>query len=153
MIGRLSVTFVLLAVPAFGQSRVYTNADLGKVQRTHTATEEELAGLRAHQFMAIPDRPAGPEVIVGSGSPNEGPFGPFSMTPNEPLGMQMPVGLPVFSGGYGYGYRTPRHVTVTAPNLLSPPNLLAGAPSLVIPATVPPSVHASSPAGHRGRRR
>ena len=84
MIGRLSVTFVLLAVPAFGQSRVYTNADLGKVHRTHTATEEELAGLRAHQFMAIPDRPAGPEVIIGSGSPNEGPFGPFYMTANEP---------------------------------------------------------------------
>ena len=151
MIGRLSVTFVLLAVPAFGQSRVYTNADLGKIQRTHTATEEDLAGLRAHQFMAIPDRPAGPEVIVGTGSPNEGPFGPFYTTPNEPLGMQMPVGLPFFGGGYAY--RAPRRVTVTAPNLLSPPNLLAGVPSLVMPVTVPPSVHAPSPAAHRGRRR
>ena len=45
------------------------------------------------------------------------------------------------------------YVTVTAPNLLSPPNLLAGVPSLVMPVTVRPSVHAPSPAGHRGRRR
>src|SRR5438094_9975253 len=64
MIGRFAVTFLLLAVPAFGQARVYTNADLGKIQRTHNATEEELSWLRAHQFVAVPDHPAGPEVIV-----------------------------------------------------------------------------------------
>jgi len=142
MIGRFGVAFLLLAVPAFGQSRIYTNADLGKIQRTHNATEEELAGLRAHQFVLVPDRPAGPEVIVVRGSTAEGPFGPFYTTPREPLGLMSMIPAETFYGGY-YGYgRGAGRITSVVPNLSAAPRII-----------VPPSVSAAPAAGRPVRRR
>src|SRR5437773_10905298 len=134
MIGRFAVTFLLLAVPAFGQARVYTNADLGKIQRTHNATEEELSWLRAHQFVAVPDHPAGPEVIVVHSSTAEGPFGPFYTLPREPLGDQ-----PWMSSWGGWGHRIRGPVTVTVPNLSYPgpitvPEFARGPVNLTAPA-------------------
>src|SRR5579862_685862 len=106
MIARFAVPFLLLAVPAFGQSRVYTNADLGKIERTHTATEEELAGLRAHQFVLVPERPAGPDVIVLGSSTADGPFGPFSMPRREPLD-ETSLGISPLIGGWSHRVRGP----------------------------------------------
>ena len=145
MIGRFAVTFLLLAVPAFGQSRVYTNADLGKIQRTHNAPEAELTWLRAHQFVAVPDRPAGPEVIVVSGSTLEGPFGPFYTTPREPLAMPVQMAPPLGGGFYGggfYGHRGAGRITSVVPNLSMPAPIIA-----------PPSAGGSSAVGRPGRRR
>jgi len=141
MIGRFAVAFVLIAVPVFGQSRVYTNADLGKIQRTHNATEEELAGLRAHQFVLVPNRPAGPEVIVVHGSTAEGPFGPFYTTAREPLGWMTIPAAPFYGGYYGIGRGAGRIMSVV-PNLSAPPRII-----------VPPSVRAPAAAGHPSRRR
>jgi hypothetical protein len=139
MTARLAVTFVLLAVPAFGQSRVYTNADLGKITRTHNATEEELAGLRAHQFVLVREY-AGPEVIVAGGSPSEGPFGPFYMPPRQPLGDQL------FFGGFGgWGHRIRGPVTVSVPNLSYPP-------SVTVPSFARGPVPIAPPAPSAGRR-
>ncbi|HEV3139948.1 MAG TPA: hypothetical protein VGY57_05510, partial [Vicinamibacterales bacterium] len=126
--------------------RVYTNADLGKIERTRTATEEELASLRAHQFVAIPDRPAGPQVIVIGGSTAEGPFGPFYMPGREPLDNS-----PWFGGVPIWGYRIRGPVTTFVPNmsfpgLMVPPAFARG------PLTAAPSARAPSGAVHRGRR-
>jgi len=114
MIGRFSVAFLLLALPAFAQSRVYTNADLDKIPRTRTVTEEELAALRANQFVAVPER-SGPVGIILGGSTHEGPFGPFYMPVNGPLD-------PYYYGSQPYGaccawdhYYTRGPVRVTAP--------------------------------------
>lgn len=142
MIARFAVPFLLVAVPAFGQSRVYTNADLGKVQRTHNAPESELAWLRAHQFVAVPDRPAGPEVIVVAGSTAEGPFGPFYTTPSLPLALPLESTVPLgsFYGGF-YGRHAGR-ISSVVPNLSAP-----------APITVPPFARGSSPAAPHARRR
>lgn len=139
MIGRFAVTFVLLAVPALGQSRVYTNADLGKIQRTHNATEEELAGLRAHQFVLVPDRPAGPEVIVVHSSTAEGPYGEFALPAREPLDTTF-VQSP-WIGGWGHRVRGP--VTARVPNLSAPAPItvpeFARGPIAIAPAAPTPS--------------
>ena len=148
MTGRLSVTFLLLAVPAFGQSRVYTNADLGKIERTRTVTEEELASLRANQFVYVPSLPRGPDVVHVNSSTSEGPFGPFYMPPREPLGTSSWVGGGW--GGWGDGVWGP--VTVSVPNLSLPapitvPDFARG------PISIGPPAPSPSAAGHRGRRR
>ena len=142
MIARFAVPLLLLAVPAFGQSRVYTNADLGRIQRTHNAPDSELAWLRAHQFVAVPQRPAGPEVIVVGGNAAEGPFGPFYTTPNLPLALPAETTVPLggFYGGF-YGRHAGR-ITSTVPNLSAP-----------APITVPPFARGSSAASAAGRRR
>src|SRR6185503_17197002 len=113
MIGRLSVSFLLLAVPAFGQSPVYTNADMGRIQRTHTVTEEELASLRANQFVYVPPLPRGPQIIRVNSSTAEGPFGPFYMPPRRPLDPFFTYGaFDGYGGGY-WGHPVSGPVTVT----------------------------------------
>jgi hypothetical protein len=87
MIARIVVLFSLIAVPVCGQSRVYTNADLGKplAWQVPPATAEQLAWLTAHQFVAPVDPGTGPSVTILHSSSTDGPFGPFYMPPTQPL--------------------------------------------------------------------
>ena len=71
------VGLLCTALPAAAQSRLYTNADLGTVQRTHTMTAQELEGLKARQFVYVPARPA-PRVHILRTEPSDGPFGKFA---------------------------------------------------------------------------
>ena len=86
MIVRLSIAFLFVSVPVIGQTRIYTDADLGKpLQWTAPAvTPEQLQSLAANQFRSIPPS-RGPQVIVIGSSTTDGPFGPFYMTRPEPL--------------------------------------------------------------------
>src|SRR5436190_13398963 len=149
MIGRFSVALLLLAVPAFGQSRVYTNADLDKIPRTRKVSDEELAALRANQFVAVPER-SGPVGIILGGSTHEGPFGPFYMPASGPLDPFYYSGN--WSGGWGrwdhYYTRGPVHVTV--------PNVSYPAPITVppfargpVPSAIAPVPPAAVPHGRR----
>jgi hypothetical protein len=134
MIGRLAVAFLLLAVPAFGQSRVYTNADLDKIPRTRKVTEEELASLRANQFVAVPERTGGPVGIILHSSTHEGPFGPFYMPVSGPLD-------PYYYGNHPYGGCCGwDHVYSRGPVRVTVPNLSAPAP-----VTVPPFARGPAP--------
>lgn len=87
MIARIVVLFSLVAVPVCGQSRVYTNADLGKplAWQIPPPTVEQLAGLTARQFVAPVDPGDGPRVTILHSSSTDGPFGPFYMPPMQPL--------------------------------------------------------------------
>jgi hypothetical protein len=86
MVGRFAVACLLIAVPASAQSRVYTNADLGKPRTwSRTATAAELASLATHQFVAPPVFPDGPTVLTVAGDPSHGPFGPLELAPAQPL--------------------------------------------------------------------
>jgi hypothetical protein len=86
MVGRLAVACLLITAPALAQSRVYTNADLGKPRAwARTATAAELASLAARQFVAPPVFPAGPTVLIVAGDPSHGPFGPLELSPGQPL--------------------------------------------------------------------
>ena len=86
MIGRLVVACLLLAAPAGAQTRVYTNADLGKPTTwSHTPTPEEMASLIANQFVPMPHIPDAPAVRTINGDPSHGPFGPFAMSATQPL--------------------------------------------------------------------
>ena len=78
------VVALLVAAPAFGQSRVYTNADLGKpLPGVSTVTPAEAAALLApHQFVYVAPRPAEPQVVLLASSPTAGPFG--ELTPLSP---------------------------------------------------------------------
>lgn len=70
---------LLVASPVFGQSRIYTNADLGKpLSRTSTLTPAEAAAILApRQFVYVPERPSEPMAVVARSSPTAGPFGEF----------------------------------------------------------------------------
>ena len=51
------VVSLCIVSPARAQSRLYTNADLGRpLDRTRTSTAEEMQGLLAHQFTLSPKR-------------------------------------------------------------------------------------------------
>lgn len=100
---------MLIAAPVFAQSRVYTNADLGKkLPRTHTVTPEELDSLRARQFV-LPREYHGPTVTI---LPYDDSWFRTALSPNQPLDPNWrPV--PMYDG---YRYRTfrshaeaPRH--------------------------------------------
>ena len=111
MVGRLTVACLLLAAPAFAQSRVYTNADLGKPRTWfHTATAQELASLAARQFVAPPVFPDNPTVLIIAGDPSHGPFGPLEVTPAQPLDPNWQnnawYGSGYIGGGW-YGSRLP----------------------------------------------
>jgi hypothetical protein len=111
MVGRLTVACLLIAAPALAQSRVYTNADLGKPRTwAHTATAEDLASLAARQFVAPPVFPDNPTVLIVSGDPSHGPFGPLQITPAQPLDPNWQNNAwygPAFIGGGWYGSRQP----------------------------------------------
>jgi hypothetical protein len=110
MVGRLTVACVLITAPAFAQSRVYTNADLGKPRTwSHTATAEDLASLAARQFVAPPVFPDSPTVLLIQGDPSHGPFGPLEITPAQPLDPNWQNNAwygPGYIGGW-YGSRLP----------------------------------------------
>jgi hypothetical protein len=73
---------MLIATPVFAQSRVYTNADLGKpLVRTRTVTPEELESLRAHQFV-LPHEYHGPTVTI---MPYDDSWSRTPLSPNQPL--------------------------------------------------------------------
>ena len=79
------VALLCTALPAAAQSRLYTNADLGKVVRTRTVTPDELAGLQAREFVYVQDRrPQGPRVVILRDTPLFPPFAPTS-EPTRPL--------------------------------------------------------------------
>ena len=81
MIPPLVIACLLLAVPVAAQTRVYANADLGQpLTWSHTPTPEELASLKARQFVAPPLVPDGPSLRVIDGDPTHGPFGPFELS-------------------------------------------------------------------------
>ena len=78
------VGLLLSAAPVAGQSRVYTNADLGKPLTSAARLDPAAAAaiLAPHQFVALPAAPAlgGAQVVV-IGSPTAGPFGEFAPFP------------------------------------------------------------------------
>ena len=85
-IGRLAATCLLMAAPAAGQTRVYTNADLGRpLTWAHAPTPEELASVAARQFVPMPEVPAGPRAMTIEGDPSHGPFGAFAQSATQPL--------------------------------------------------------------------
>lgn len=73
---------LLVASPIFGQSRIYTNADLGKpLSRTSTVTPAEAAAILApRQFVYVPER-LPPMVTLSPSGPTTGPFGEFAPFP------------------------------------------------------------------------
>ena len=123
---------ILASAPAFAQSRVYTNADLGRpLDRTVTVTPEQLASLAVHQFRLPASYPPGPQVVV-VGRADDLPFGPF---------MELPPIAPLSSGPYWFG----------APMFYGAP---FGGPFLRsgrqhIPASLPPQPRPN--VGRRGR--
>jgi hypothetical protein len=89
----IALVAILASAPAFAQSRVYTNADLGRpVERTVTVTPEQLASLTAHQFR-LPESYPGPQVVV-IGHADDLPFGPF---------MDLPPIAPLSNSPYWFG--------------------------------------------------
>jgi hypothetical protein len=90
---------LLVASPAFAQSRVYTNADLGKplsLERP-AISAGELRGLAERQFTAAPDYPAAPRVLILGGGPEDGPWD----WPRQAIDQAEPEGLPLWLAGYG----------------------------------------------------
>lgn len=76
MIVRLFVVFVFVSVPVFGQSRIITNADLGKpvTQKMPPVSAETLRGLAERQFVWYPTY-YGPTIIIASQPKNmSGPW-------------------------------------------------------------------------------
>ena len=59
-----AIAMVLVGAPALAQSRVYTNADLGKpLPQVATVTAEQMRTLTANQFR-LPTNYDGPQAIV-----------------------------------------------------------------------------------------
>lgn len=75
----LFVVALLVAVPVLGQSRVYTNADLGKPMSRTTAIgpAEAAAILAPHQFVYVPAQRLEPIAMMSRSSGTAGPFGEF----------------------------------------------------------------------------
>jgi hypothetical protein len=98
------ITLLLVATPAFAQTRIYTNADLGQhpVTWTRTVTPAELAGLEARQFH-LPSLPPAPDVMIVPHDPNW-PFQTSTLDAiNTPL--FQPWYMSAYVGrGYGGGY-------------------------------------------------
>ena len=92
---------LVISAPAFAQTRLYTNADLGKpITWTRTVTPEELAALAAHQYQAPPPpRQTGPWLTILEYDPSWPFLGPPA--PIQPLAP--PWGIPMYFGGYGGG--------------------------------------------------
>jgi len=93
----VALVAILSSAPAFAQSRMYTNADLGRpLARTATATPEQLASMAARQFRLPPSYPPEPQVVI-IGHPEDGPFGSFG-----PF-REFPPTAPLFNDPYYYG--------------------------------------------------
>jgi hypothetical protein len=93
VIALVAILGILASAPAFAQTRVYTNADLGRpLERTVTVTPEQLASLATHQFR-LPASYPGPQVVI-IGHADDLPFGPF---------MDLPPIAPLSNGPYWFG--------------------------------------------------
>jgi len=98
---------LLLATSAGAQSRLYTNADVGRPLSPNrpSVTAEQLAGLQTHQFR-LPVDAWGPQVVILDSQVTDGPFGafaPFSPSHVAPGGAYFETVGPAYYGGYGYG--------------------------------------------------
>jgi len=99
----LLVGLFLTAVPMAAQSRLYTNADVGRPLSSdrRTVTAAEVAGLKAREFVYVPTRPAEARVIILRDTPLFPPFAPTS-EPTRPL--SEPWSMTTYLGhGYGHG--------------------------------------------------
>jgi hypothetical protein len=105
---------LLTAAPVVGQSRLYTNADLGRPLSPNRGTVDPaiLQALRDHQYQAppTPAREFEPWMTVMGSSSTAGPFGEFA--PFDPprrldgsswLDPEPVYGLPPW-GAWGHGY-------------------------------------------------
>lgn len=129
----LTILVVGTASPAFPQSRVYTNDDLGKrLARTRQITPEELAALRANQFR-LPQRFDGPTVVILHSDPGP-PFG-SEFPPIAPLSSQPWIVESTYPWERPWGFHTFSSVSI-------PPT----------GATVRSGNQASPAGGRRGRR-
>jgi len=129
----VALVAILSSGPAFAQSRMYTNADLGRpLARTATASPEQLASMAARQFRLPSSYPREPQVVI-IGHPEDGPYGPFGpfreFPPTAPLfndpyyyGPSVLYGGPFFSSG-------PRRMSSFIPPLPSQTRPLAPQPS------------------------
>jgi hypothetical protein len=78
----LLIAGLFAASPAFGQTKVYTNADLGRPLSPNrvTVTPEQIGALARHQFVGVRvERVWDPVVGTGS-SPTAGPFADYQQT-------------------------------------------------------------------------
>lgn len=98
------ITVLLVAAPAFAQSRVYTNADLTAhpvTQWSRSVTAEELAGLKAREFHLPTRRPA-PDVLIVPHDPDW----PFTTSTRDAIAVPFfqPWSMYAYVGrGYGRG--------------------------------------------------
>jgi hypothetical protein len=92
----IAAALVIVAAPAAAQSRVYTNADLGRPLSADRpmVTSAELRALKDHQFSETGDDPG---LLLGAH--DDGAWESPQMTP------QGPADSPVWFGGYA----APRH--------------------------------------------
>ncbi len=99
------VGLVLTAWPAAAQSKVYTNQDLTPtaVTWTRTVTPEELAGLKAREYVYVPARPAEARVVI---LPNRPLFAPFAATSEPTRPLSEPWSMTTYLRG-GHGHRGP----------------------------------------------
>jgi hypothetical protein len=127
----IPLIFILLAAsPAFGQSRLYTNADLGRPLSPVTVTPDEWASVVAHQFRLplAPERPPGPTVVVVDTTPA------FARSTEELIDAPANYAVDAYSfnrlsswagmiGGY-YGYSVPswpHHRSWQSPAIVASP--------------------------------
>ena len=77
----LVIAGIFVATPAWSQTKVYTNADLGRPLSSNrgTVTPEQLASLEAYQFR-VPRTYDGPMALSSGLSPTGGPFGDVQNT-------------------------------------------------------------------------
>jgi hypothetical protein len=101
----LLVVLLAAAAPSSAQSRLYTNADLGRhLQETRPSPAAAAAILAPYQFVYVaPDAPAwGPTFVIIGGSPSDGPFGAFGPYP-PPTSPYWSMEAYVGSSSYGHG--------------------------------------------------
>jgi hypothetical protein len=79
VLGAALVLFAGQSVPSFGQSRQQTAAAI--------LAQSDSPANWTHGRPFVPERP-GPSVTILGGRPEDGPFGPLTLTPIEPLSRQ-----------------------------------------------------------------
>lgn len=111
----VAIAVMCAVLPTSAQSRLYTNADLGKkaVAEKPQLTEAQLRGLQARQFVHVPE-PTGPRVVSTGSNTADGPFGKFadpipdrrldgSLWTDPPWEMRAYVGHGYYGRSYGHG--------------------------------------------------
>jgi hypothetical protein len=80
----LLVGLVAIAAPSFAQSRVYTNADLGRPLADAARPDAAAAAaiLAPYQTVFAPPLPRGPFSVGIYSSPTAGPFGELVLSPS-----------------------------------------------------------------------